>query len=97
MKSDLISYLFFKEEINGVFIKSLVPQSSAHLSRQIQLHDLIIEVNGRSLERLSHSESVRTLIRSGQEVKLKLVRFEEDTPQAKCLKMLHEQVENWEI
>ncbi|KAI3413454.1 hypothetical protein GPALN_010946 [Globodera pallida] len=59
-------YVYKKEEISGVFIKSLVPQSSAHLSRQIQLHDLIVEVNGRRLEGLSHAESVRTLIRSGQ-------------------------------
>uniref|UniRef100_A0A183CBW9 PDZ domain-containing protein n=1 Tax=Globodera pallida TaxID=36090 RepID=A0A183CBW9_GLOPA len=84
-------YVYKKEEISGVFIKSLVPQSSAHLSRQIQLHDLIVEVNGRRLEGLSHAESVRTLIRSGQRVRLKLIRFEEGTPQAKCLKMLHEQ------
>uniref|UniRef100_A0A914I225 PDZ domain-containing protein n=1 Tax=Globodera rostochiensis TaxID=31243 RepID=A0A914I225_GLORO len=84
-------YVYKKEEISGVFIKSLVPQSSAHLSRQIQLHDLIVEVNGRRLEGLSHAESVRTLIRSGHRVRLKLIRFEEGTPQAKCLKMLHEQ------
>ncbi|CAK5112623.1 unnamed protein product [Meloidogyne enterolobii] len=84
-------YVYKKEEISGVFIKSLVPQSSAHLSKQIQLHDLIVEVNGRSLEGLSHNDSVRALINSGNNVVMKLVRFDAETPQAKCLKMLHEQ------
>lgn len=31
----------FSEEITGVFVKSLVKNSSAHLSKQIQVHDLI--------------------------------------------------------
>lgn len=56
------------------------------------MHDLIIEVNDQSLENLNHFDSVNALIRCGNKVKLKLIRFHDETPQAKCLKMLHEQV-----
>ncbi|VDN59460.1 unnamed protein product, partial [Dracunculus medinensis] len=78
-------------EINGVFVKSLVPQSNAYYSKKIQLHDLIAEVNGQSLEKLSHTDSVRTLVKSGSRVRLKLIRFLPGSPQADCLKMLQEQ------
>uniref|UniRef100_A0A1I8AVQ8 PDZ domain-containing protein n=1 Tax=Steinernema glaseri TaxID=37863 RepID=A0A1I8AVQ8_9BILA len=84
-------YVHKKEEISGVFVKSLVPNSSAHLSKGIKVHDLIIEVNGRSIERLSHADSVRMLIKSGNKVRLKMIRFAADSPQALCLKMLQEQ------
>lgn len=73
-------------------MKSLVPNSSAHRAGRIRVHDLIIEVNGRSLEALSHAESVRTLVKSGNKVRLKMIRFHDDSPQAICLKMLYEQV-----
>lgn len=83
---------YFLEEINGVFVKSLVPNSNAYFSKQINVHDLIIEVNDQSLENLSHSDSVNMLISCGNKVKLKLIRFHEKTPQKNCLKILHEQV-----
>ncbi|KAK0394235.1 hypothetical protein QR680_000641 [Steinernema hermaphroditum] len=84
-------YVHKKEEISGVFVKSLVPNSSAHLSKGIKVHDLIIEVNGRSIERLSHADSVRMLMKSGNKVRLKMIRFAPDSQQALCLKMLQEQ------
>lgn len=80
------------EEITGVFVKSLVPNSSAHLSKQIQVHDLIVEVNGRNLEKRKHADAVKTLVKSGPNVKLRIIRFHSESPQAVCLKMLHEQV-----
>lgn len=83
----------FSEEITGVFVKSLVPNSSAHLSKRIQVHDLILEVNGRSLEKRRHAEAVKSLVKSGSKVKLKIIRFHPESPQAVCLKMLHEQVQ----
>jgi C-terminal processing protease CtpA/Prc len=82
----------FSEEITGVFVKSLVPNSSAHLSKQIRVHDLIVEVNGKNLESQKHVDAVRTLVKSGPKVQLKIIRFDSDSPQAICLKMLHEQV-----
>ncbi|KAK6734054.1 hypothetical protein RB195_017683 [Necator americanus] len=84
-------YVHRKEEIGGVFVKSLVPRSAAAQSGQIHVHDLILEVNGVSLEHLSHADSVRTLVRSGENVQLRLIRFPQDSAQAQCLKMLQEQ------
>uniref|UniRef100_A0A915PK34 PDZ domain-containing protein n=1 Tax=Setaria digitata TaxID=48799 RepID=A0A915PK34_9BILA len=51
-----------------------------------------IKVNGKSLEGLNHSESVRTLVKSGSRVKIKLIRFLPSSPQAECLNMLQRQV-----
>ncbi|WKX94389.1 hypothetical protein Q1695_011555 [Nippostrongylus brasiliensis] len=84
-------YVHRKEEIGGIFVKSLVPRSAAALSGSIRVHDLILEVNGVSLEHLSHADSVRTLVRSGEHVQLRLIRFPADSAQAQCLKMLQEQ------
>uniref|UniRef100_A0A8R1HTG6 PDZ domain-containing protein n=1 Tax=Caenorhabditis japonica TaxID=281687 RepID=A0A8R1HTG6_CAEJA len=84
-------YVHKKEEIGGIFVKSLVPRSAASSSGVIRVHDLILEVNGTSLEHMSHADSVRTLVKSGDQVKLKLVRFPPTSPQAQCLKMLQQQ------
>ncbi|GMT17003.1 hypothetical protein PFISCL1PPCAC_8300, partial [Pristionchus fissidentatus] len=78
-------------EIGGIFVKSLVPKSAAERSGKIRIHDLILEVNGCSLEHLSHADSVRALVRSGSLVRLRLIRFPSKSPQALCLKMLHQQ------
>ncbi|VDM55818.1 unnamed protein product [Angiostrongylus costaricensis] len=85
-------YVHRKEEIGGIFVKSLVPRSAAVLSGLIRVHDLILEVNGVSLEHLSHADSVRTLVSSGKQVELRLIRFPPDSVQTQCLKMLQEQV-----
>ncbi|CAA86769.5 PDZ domain-containing protein [Caenorhabditis elegans] len=84
-------YVHKKEEIGGIFVKSLVPRSAASSSGVIKVHDLILEVNGTTLEHMSHADSVRTLVKSGDQVKLKLVRFPLSSPQAQCLKMLQQQ------
>ncbi|KAI6193962.1 PDZ domain containing protein [Aphelenchoides besseyi] len=84
-------YVHKKEEITGIFVKSLVPNSSAHLSKSIQVHDLIIEVNDRSLEKRKHADAVRMLVKSGPKARLRMIRFHPESPQAVCLKMLHEQ------
>ncbi|VDO43765.1 unnamed protein product [Haemonchus placei] len=79
------------KEIGGIFVKSLVPRSAAAQSGSIRVHDLILEVNGVSLEHLSHADSVRTLVKSGEHVQLRLIRFPVDSAQAQCLRMLQEQ------
>ncbi|CAL2032968.1 unnamed protein product [Caenorhabditis brenneri] len=84
-------YVHKKEEIGGIFVKSLVPRSAASSSGVIKVHDLILEVNSTSLEHMSHADSVRTLVKSGDQVQLKLVRFPQNSPQAQCLKMLQQQ------
>lgn len=50
-----------------------------------------MEVNGKNLESRRHAEAVRTLIKSGPKVQLKMIRFHAESPQAICLKLLHEQ------
>uniref|UniRef100_A0A0N4ZHJ6 Inactivation-no-after-D protein n=1 Tax=Parastrongyloides trichosuri TaxID=131310 RepID=A0A0N4ZHJ6_PARTI len=87
-------YVHREEEINGVFVKSLVKDSSAATSKKIKIHDLISSVNGIDCQNLSHAESVKLLVNSGPTVKLKLIRFSQESPQAKCLKMLQEQENN---
>uniref|UniRef100_A0A913I068 Inactivation-no-after-D protein n=2 Tax=Strongyloides stercoralis TaxID=6248 RepID=A0A913I068_STRER len=87
-------YVHREEEINGVFVKSLVKDSSAAISKKIKVHDLIAFVNGVDCQNLSHAESVKLLVNSGPIVKLKLIRFSQESPQAKCLKMLQEQENN---
>lgn len=52
---------------------------------------LFLKVNDTTLEHMSHADSVRTLVKSGDQVKLKLVRFPPNSPQAQCLKMLQQQ------
>ncbi|CAJ0565111.1 unnamed protein product, partial [Mesorhabditis spiculigera] len=84
-------YVHRKEEIGGVFVKSLVKGSAALRSKLVHQNDLILKVNGESLEHLSHADSVKTLVRSGQKVALSLVRFHADSPQALCLNMLQRQ------
>ena len=49
------------------------------------------------MENLSHSESVKTLVKSGNRVALNMIRFSVDSPQAVCLKMLHEQETDTQI
>uniref|UniRef100_A0A0N5C561 Inactivation-no-after-D protein n=1 Tax=Strongyloides papillosus TaxID=174720 RepID=A0A0N5C561_STREA len=87
-------YVHREEEINGVFVKSLVKDSSAAISKKIKVHDLIASVKGVDCQNLSHAESVKLLVNSGPIVKLKLIRFSSESPQAKCLKMLQEQENN---
>jgi C-terminal processing protease CtpA/Prc len=40
---------YFAEEISGVFVKNLVPNSAAESNGNIKVHDLIIAVNGSSV------------------------------------------------
>ncbi|CAJ0959596.1 unnamed protein product, partial [Mesorhabditis belari] len=84
-------YVHRKEEIGGVFVKSLVKGSAAAKSKLVHQNDLILKVNGESLEHLSHADSVKTLVKSGQKVTLSLVRFHPESPQALCLTMLQKQ------
>ncbi|ETN74603.1 hypothetical protein NECAME_12873 [Necator americanus] len=70
-----------KRTIGKVFLGWAFPKISAS----------VLTVNGVSLEHLSHADSVRTLVRSGENVQLRLIRFPQDSAQAQCLKMLQEQ------
>jgi hypothetical protein len=52
----------------------------------------LFKVNDKKLEGLTHAESIKTLMKSGNRVLLKMIRFDPNSPQSICLKLLHEQV-----
>lgn len=63
------------EEISGIFIKSIAPDSVADRSKMIQVNDQIIEVDGRSLYRYNNMQAVDLLRSTSTKVKLKLARY----------------------
>lgn len=68
-------YVCDKQEINGIFVKSVAPGSAADLSRRIAINDQIIEVDGTSLSGLTNHEAVEVLRHSGSCVRLRLARY----------------------
>ncbi|CAG2102660.1 unnamed protein product, partial [Medioppia subpectinata] len=71
----IAGYVCEKEEISGIFIKSIAPGSVADLSNQICINDQIIEVDGRSLYGYTNHQAVEVLRNTGKIVKLRLARY----------------------
>ncbi|XP_074598987.1 multiple PDZ domain protein-like isoform X4 [Brevipalpus obovatus] len=71
----IAGYVCEKEEISGIFVKSIAPGSAADLCQKIEINDQIIEVDGRSLKNYTNHESVEVLRNTGKVVKLKLARY----------------------
>lgn len=63
------------EEISGIFIKSIAPDSVAERSKKIQINDQIIEVDGHSLYGYNNLQAVELLRSTSKVVKLKLARY----------------------
>ncbi|XP_020898984.1 disks large homolog 1-like [Exaiptasia diaphana] len=60
---------------NGpIYIKRLVPGGSAALSGQLQVNDILLQVNGKSMERLSYREALSILRNCPPEVRLLVKR-----------------------
>lgn len=70
----IAGYICEKEELSGIFVKSISPGSAADLSGRIRVNDRIIEVNGQSLQGFSNHQAVEILKNSGNVVKLVLER-----------------------
>lgn len=68
-------YVCEKENISGIYVKSIAPDSAADLSGKIQLNDQIIEVDGISLLEFTNHEAVEVLKNTGKVVKIKLARY----------------------
>ncbi|CAH1188432.1 unnamed protein product [Phyllotreta striolata] len=68
-------YVCEKEEISGIFVKSISKGSAADLTQNIQINDRIIEVNGVSLSGYTNHQAVECLRAAGSAVKLKLERY----------------------
>lgn len=71
----IAGYVCEKEELSGIFVKSVSPGSAADLSGRIQVNDRIIEVNEQSLQGFNNHEAVEVLKKSGTVVSLCLERY----------------------
>lgn len=68
-------YVCEKEELSGIFVKSVSPGSAADVSGRIQVNDRIIEVDNQSLQGYSNHQAVEVLKKSRQVVTLCLERY----------------------
>ncbi|KAJ2938542.1 hypothetical protein O0L34_g13040 [Tuta absoluta] len=68
-------YVCEKEELSGIFVKSIIEGSSAEQSGKIKLNDRIIEVDGVSLADKSNPQAVDILRNTGISVHLVLERY----------------------
>ncbi|CAH2244854.1 jg23064 [Pararge aegeria aegeria] len=68
-------YVCEKEELSGIFVKSIIEGSSAEQSGKIRLNDRIIEVDGTSLADKSNPQAVEILRNTGISVHLVLERY----------------------
>ncbi|RWS31496.1 multiple PDZ domain protein-like protein, partial [Leptotrombidium deliense] len=71
----IAGYVCEKEEISGIFVKSIAKGSAADLCCKIMINDQIIEVDGRSLYGYTNHQAVEVLRNTGKVVKLRLARY----------------------
>lgn len=71
----IAGYVCEREDLSGIFIKSLSEGSAAYKSQQININDRIIEVDGHSLQGFTNYEAVEKLKQTGSVVKLTLERY----------------------
>lgn len=71
----IAGYVCEKEELSGIFVKSVSAGSAADLSGRIQVNDRIIEVDKQSLQGYSNHQAVEVLKKSGTVVQLCLERY----------------------
>lgn len=68
-------YVCEKEELSGIFVKSIIEGSSAEQSGKIRINDRIIEVDGKSLADKTNPQAVEILRNTGISVHLVLERY----------------------
>lgn len=71
----IAGYVCEKEELSGIFVKSVSKGSAADVSGMIRVNDRIVEVDGQSLQGYSNLQAVEVLRKSGNVVKLCLERY----------------------
>ncbi|XP_050519840.1 multiple PDZ domain protein-like [Daktulosphaira vitifoliae] len=71
----IAGYVCEKEELSGIFVKSISEGSAADLCKKIQVNDRIVEVDGTSLQGFTNHEAVEVLRSTGQVVSLRLERY----------------------
>ncbi|VVC26324.1 Hypothetical protein CINCED_3A013186 [Cinara cedri] len=71
----IAGYVCEKEELSGIFVKSISEGSAADLCKKIQVNDRIVEVDGTSLQGFTNHEAVEVLRSTQQMVTLRLERY----------------------
>lgn len=71
----IAGYVCEKEELSGIFVKSVSAGSAADVSGRIQVNDRIIEVDQQSLQGFTNHDAVEVLKKSGAIVCLCLERY----------------------
>ncbi|XP_026731623.1 patj homolog [Trichoplusia ni] len=71
----IAGYVCEKEELSGIFVKSVTPGSAAALSGKVRVNDRIVAVDGASLAGKSNQRAVDALKQSGNVVTLELERY----------------------
>ena len=71
----IAGYTCEREDLSGIFVKSVTEGSAAHRSGKVAVNDQIIEVDGRSIQGFSNQQAVEMLRSTGKTVRLKLIRY----------------------
>ncbi|XP_041975812.1 patj homolog [Aricia agestis] len=71
----IAGYVCEKEELSGIFVKSVTPGSAAAASGAVRVNDRIVAVDGVSLAGKSNQRAVDALKQSGAVVTLQLERY----------------------
>ncbi|XP_030033173.2 patj homolog [Manduca sexta] len=71
----IAGYVCEKEELSGIFVKSVTAGSAAALSGKVRVNDRIVAVDGVSLAGKSNQRAVDALKQSGSVVTLELERY----------------------
>ncbi|KAL4712635.1 hypothetical protein ACJJTC_007932 [Scirpophaga incertulas] len=71
----IAGYVCEKEELSGIFVKSVTAGSAAALSGRVRVNDRIVAVDGVSLTGKSNQRAVDALKQSGNVVTLELERY----------------------
>ncbi|KAL1514024.1 hypothetical protein ABEB36_003351 [Hypothenemus hampei] len=71
----IAGYVCEREDLNGIFVKSLTEGSEAYKCELIDVNDRIIEVDGKPLSDLTNHEAVKVLKETGDVVKLTFERY----------------------
>ena len=71
----IAGYTCEREELSGIFVKSVTEGSAAYRSGKVAVNDQIIEVDGRSIQGYTNQQAVEMLRSTGQVVRLKLIRY----------------------
>lgn len=71
----VLGYTCEREELSGIFVKSVTEGSAAHRSGKVAVNDQIVEVDGRCIQGYTNQQAVEMLRSTGRTVHLKLVRY----------------------